>query len=488
MTLSTEYPGDIPSTDDMEGLELVHHNRLIADVPLEFARLTTTGERLTIRDDDELIPGDKYTWRNSDTNYARNHLQGIQRLGETGLLVLSAGDAMDRVAQLLFVRTAAATRLGPMGTNVLFGDPPDTDQLIGMVLLDTEDYWHAGGMSLLDDILAIPLEASHLGTSKIVFLNVANPRDPVFFPRQIVRDTDVGIAGAVALTKLNSGYYLCAVWSDSDSDPTLPPRLDFYLSDGSDFSAGFSDDLVTWKQADLLPRTQGLIRFQSISFVMQADGRLYMIAMGNTNPDTTPVVSGRNCAELFHIDIPSLQGDSPSLGPVVITKLAERTFACGEYCDFAAAGGIHISETGLTLLSAYHWRIRRKIHLAEFRTEFPLKGERIDRMEQAWVELFEHSEYRGRRLTIHGDHNHAIGDYKKIFVRGDAFGDVVSSVRFQIPEGQTYRLYRDKNFETDDDPTTHLDLRGTSTVEELSDLHALDNFGDQVSSSRYISI
>ncbi len=486
MPLSKKYPGDSPRVDELGEVDFSAKRPSIADVPLEFARLSEVGERLLIRDDDKLIPGDKYTPRNSDTNLARNHIQGIQRLGETGLIVLSAGDAVDRAAQLLFVEMDAARQSGPMGTNLLSGDPPGTDQLTGMVSLAKGDYWHAGGMSLLGDVLAIPLEALDSGASRVVFLNMANPQEPIFFGHEIIRHRRVGMAGAVALTKLESGYYLCAVWTDSDSDPDLPPRLDVYLSDGIDFRAGFSDPLVTWKQVDFLPRPQELIRFQSISFVPQVDGRLYLVAMGNTHPSTTPVLSGSNRAQLFQIDIATLQTNPPSLGPAAITKLAEREFHCGEYCNFATAGGIHMSESGLTLLSAYHWRIGGKIRLAEFRTEFPPEGDQIGAMEQAWVELFEHTEYRGRRLTVYGERTPALADYETTRVQGEAFGDAVSSARHQIPAGHTYRLYRDKNFETDGNAATYIDLRGTGRVEEIPDLSKPHNFNDRVSSSRFI--
>ena len=65
-------------------------------------------------------------------------------------------------------------------------------------------------------------------------------------------------------------------------------------------------------------------------------------------------------------------------------------------------------------------------------------------------------------------------------MQGSGFEDKVSSVRFQLPKGVDYVLYRHRRFEGDS-----LVLHGTGFVEEIKNLHRDYDFGDEVSSSRY---
>lgn len=97
-----------------------------------------------------------------------------------------------------------------------------------------------------------------------------------------------------------------------------------------------------------------------------------------------------------------------------------------------------------------------------------------------WIELYDDAEFRDRRLTIRGTRDGKKADYGKERVEGKPFKKKVSSVRWQIPEGRTYRLYAEVNFEG---PT--LDLQGDGRLNEITDLRDED-FGDKVASSQYV--
>lgn len=99
-----------------------------------------------------------------------------------------------------------------------------------------------------------------------------------------------------------------------------------------------------------------------------------------------------------------------------------------------------------------------------------------------WVELFDDDGFRDRRLEIRGyGASKAIRDYKKITVEGKrGFGDKVSSVRWQLPRGVTYRLYQHDSYRG-----RTLSLTGTGRIREISNLDS-HRFGDEVSSSRYV--
>ncbi len=69
------------------------------------------------------------------------------------------------------------------------------------------------------------------------------------------------------------------------------------------------------------------------------------------------------------------------------------------------------------------------------------------------------------------------------------FKNKVSSARYQIPAGKSYRLYKDKDFKDGQEGVDFLDLNGTGVIAKISDFkRAPHNFGDKVSSSQFVSI
>ncbi len=105
----------------------------------------------------------------------------------------------------------------------------------------------------------------------------------------------------------------------------------------------------------------------------------------------------------------------------------------------------------------------------------------ITRIQEAWIELYDDRNFKDRRLTIlGGSSSTSIKNYKKIRVEGKGgFGDKVSSVRWQIPRGYTYRLYEHDSYRG-----KTINLVGTGTIKEIPNLRS-KGFNDKVSSSRY---
>ncbi len=106
--------------------------------------------------------------------------------------------------------------------------------------------------------------------------------------------------------------------------------------------------------------------------------------------------------------------------------------------------------------------------------------ERITSISHAWVELFDDAGYTDRRLRIVGNSSSSIRNYKHKTVEGRrGFGDKVSSARWQIPAGYTYRLYEHDRYRG-----RVLRLQGNGRVQEIRRFSS-HNFNDKVSSSRY---
>ncbi|HSG81505.1 MAG TPA: hypothetical protein VLC48_04585 [Gemmatimonadota bacterium] len=459
-------------------------NPVVPDVIQSFRQITPYGDFLAAWDDKK-IEGIRYTKVNiGKLNRAKNHMQGMQRLRTGQYVAISGGDSNEPASHVFIVKLASRSKTGAWGSNVLFDSrPPAEDKVVKVVALDDE-LWHSGGVAALGDVLAVPIESAEKGNSRIVFLNLNDPEKPARFPFAIERPKRK--ATAVALTGTPDGRFVCAVLWGSQN-------LDFYRSMSTSFHDGFEDGPITWKYSELIGAPDDRVpNYQAINFVTERAGasgesRLFLIALENTSP-AAPHVGGQDSADLYLVEgLDRFANGAPGAGSPNITWHHRTPFYCKEeHCNMAAAAGVYVDPAGtLSVYSAYHWRIYDTIRLTEFRTlEHP---ETVDALTDAWIELFEHKDFEGRRLTVLGRSESKIEDYDKVRVQGGSFNDKVSSVRFQIPAGQVYRLYKDARFRGDKPGKDYIDLEGTGKVETISDLAQM-NFGDKVSSSRYVKI
>ena len=105
---------------------------------------------------------------------------------------------------------------------------------------------------------------------------------------------------------------------------------------------------------------------------------------------------------------------------------------------------------------------------------------KISSLNEAWVELYDDNTFRDRRMVIKGPRYASRPNYKKVRVEGKkGFGDKVSSARWQIPAGYSYRLYEHDNYRG-----KYIDLVGDGTIREISNFKR-KKFNDEVSSSKY---
>lgn len=483
------------------GTPVMDQNDFVRDIREAFDGLRVRGDFITVWDGGA-IPVPRYTGENYGQGRAVIHFQGVQRLRTGQHLLVSGGDKLQPTSHVFVLHlgsaVAAAAGAGPLGSNVLWSRDPDRLDVLAQIIGIEEDRWHAGGIGLLGDILAVPLEG--IGTldgagqqipSKVVFFHLADPMEPRRFPFEIPRAR--ANAGAVTLTKLPNDHFLCAVWQDGvDKDDT--GWLDFYLSTAPGDFGPFGPACATWKYPSRQPGERKTPKYQSIGFVQElpvagVTGEwLYLIATTNTEP-LAPSIPGHDVADLFAVQLPRelLQEPMTSAGPFPAPKLAwlarRRFEGADEHCNFAAAAGTYVDPNGiLCLYGGFHWRISGTIRLTEFRSEEPaLAGPSHE-----WIDLFEDAGFLGRRLSILGTGTTAIPNYDKVLAQGKGFGDRTSSLRYQLPVGMTYRLYPDKDF-SPSDPKRCLDLQGTGDVVEVPEIGRLKRgFGNCVSSSRFI--
>jgi len=473
----------------------------VVNLEATFKRIRARAEYLSVHDGDQFA-GSRYTVRSANHHGFLNHFQGILRLKDGQHLLISGSDweKNTRNSHLFIIKMKSRPTIGPLGSNLVFNKkPPEEDKVVKTIGIDKQ-LWHAGGMDILGDLLVVPIEQ---GTneivkkiadtgpedpnhSKIVFFDMTDPQNPKFFKDCII-DRLKAKAGAAALIRLQTGYFLVAAWSDSDN---FPPRLDFYLSDEPHFPSTFTRKPSTWFPAEVLAlegQSPAFGNYQTINFVRQkkeddenSEEQLYLVGFRK--------IDGSNLAELFTVDIEedtSQPKPGKGISQPIITKIATRTFQDNKYCDMVGASGLFVEpDTGKPIIYSSHQFRRREgiLRLSEFSVPKSKSRQEVTDLNNSWVELFEESNFKGRfvRLFDLSAECANISNYSKIWAQGETFNDKVSSVRYQIPVGTVYQLYEDKKFKGDSLP-----LEGRGTIVEIRSLESRGLAGE-VSSSRLI--
>ena len=191
---------------------------------------------------------------------------------------------------------------------------------------------------------------------------------------------------------------------------------------------------------------------------------------------------GKNRAHLFRIELKdeTTQKNDPKLLKPKMTYLGDRAFSnVAKQYNFDAGTGFYITdEKTLAMYAITHYRVGNMIKMAEF---YPiLRSKEIKHIDESIIELYEHRDFKGKCLRIYGQKFSTIRDYDKIKVEGKPFRNKVSSVKFIIPKGNTYRLYDDVNLRL-----KVKDLEGTGKLEAIPDLKK-EGIGDKISSSEFV--
>jgi hypothetical protein len=169
---------------------------------------------------------------------------------------------------------------------------------------------------------------------------------------------------------------------------------------------------------------------------------------------------------------------------LAMEQVGWRRFNCKDrQANMDAGSGAWVDPTGeLHAYSCYHWRQDNRIQFSEFRGQTAFDADPITETANAWIDLFEDKTFGGHCLSLSGRAGNDFRRYEQLHVEGNHFNDKVSSVRFQIPAGLTYALFKDADY-----GGMQHNLVGTGRVVEIADLSAPGEGlgGDQVSSSRW---
>jgi len=454
-------------------------NRSVPDILQQFRSLNAEGERIAITAGFEDRAFDDYRYSIYHDGAGRNnHFQGVGRAGQ--YLFVTGSYPFKRTRSDLFVLALGSRSAdpGPWGSNLArTRDPVEADRLVAYYAIDP-NYWHAGSFARIDDTLIVPLEGAG-GDSVITFVDVTDPTHPRRISAADIR-RPAAKAGVVAATGLPSGHVLLATWSDSDNPVNgagVPYHLDLYASDAPGSLGGFRL-LGTYVPPENDPFHR---QFQGLDFVWQraaAGDELFLIGFENTSPrQPNPSDLGHNHAYLFRVALPGswLQpAFDPAAAPAsarltdVADLLDDHAFSpSGDWYNMDAGACAYVdSNQQLIVYSVYHHRTPLRgratdtlaVKCSEFRSvEFQAT---IDRIDDAWVELYEGRGPLGRRLAMIGPWEWSIEDTRRCYAEDRSF-TAVSAVRFQIPADRAYVLYPDRGFQGDG----ALVLRGTGAIQ-----------------------
>jgi PKD repeat protein len=450
-----------------------------------------------------------------------NHYQGIQR--KTGLGVpyffISKSDAYGfGIASLLIVKMGSRDTSGErLRSNRLAKNaytqntaPPLNDAVVHNIDFAGSNGWpayaHAGGMQIVDNVLAVSLEEPQTGFGStppgmILLVDVSVPESPT-----ILHKHELGHkAGAVAVIKETDGqHYLMAVMGLADNK-----KIMIYESNGLDIhNSNFKFSLIEeWFSSELEGLSpdswhEGAGGYQSINFVRQSDGRLFLVGTRHdsllSNPET-----GEDWAELYAVEFRD--------GQFKLIYQAGKHFYCeaggNRYGNFIAAAGAYVSPSGeFILYSTPHYNDGPlgSVSVGEFRHQnvcrdySPLLRASATAIPQVveeggsvilygecfvlppvvkvypWLEIFDDDHFNDRSLVFDWE-DYTLDDYFDL-TKHDDFDNKASSVRWFAPVGFDFYLC-----EHDAAEGECLLLHGTGKVEEIADLSDTD-FGDKTSS------
>ncbi len=447
-------------------------NVCVADVVGAVSRLRTRGDAMG------------FHMRGAPDVTLVDHWEGVQRLMGDGGRFLAVSRALSEESQdvsFAIVRMASrnddglrfrSNRLN-RSRDIPFTPPPNGDRIV-TTMPHEAGFTHAGGMQALGHVLAVPFERSgtlvRAGASKVVFYDVREPLNPVRLTNDVDHTDLSDEAGTATLGKLANGHFLLAIGRGGAN------TLDFYVSDTNDLKTTGYQWFDTWHEGELTGGDSEFGDYQSLNFVAQCDGSLFMIGTHRNLGATL----GRDFIDVFHLS-------NATGNRVAIRKVANKHVVCDGNCNLDAAGGAYVDPNGrLYVYGATHDNdgavfddpgpcsgAHCSTEFAEFR---PIPHGTCRVIEDAWAELHDDVRFGDRSLMI--DYRDRLREDYSNFDRAEGFEDKTSSARWCIPRGAALRLWEHKNPCGGD----HLDLVGNGTLRAAA---SLGGFGDETSCAEW---
>lgn len=316
-------------------------NGSVQDVQFAFEQLSGNSPRrnkLDFRQDGKVLGA--YTYHIEHLP----HFQGLQRVPRTldsspdalPKFLLSGSDNADLYTVQFDQNARADGLIGPQslplraGTKVLGGTSVGS-------YYDSHDKGHLGGLQASGRWLGGGVELGGAGPSTLRFWDLSRLPNPVL----VSELPNSGSASAIALTKLpgKNQDFIMFVGGQSATDAQVWTLSGTY---------GYAD-LATgaWEYRGLVSIPEGYEGFQSLNFVNQDNGDLFLV--GTVGDGSTDPEGGTDKAVLFKVD-------RDGGGNFFVTRTSSRIFTCnfggGRQCGFNAAAGVFV-DPDLSALRVY---------------------------------------------------------------------------------------------------------------------------------------
>jgi len=349
----------VPATN----LDRTDYNVCVPDVVDQFWKLPTVLQKLPVRADAaDMAEFDCLGYDNGGpTLGCGSHFEGAARMKHGPYLIVT-GNGGDW-SRFYISKLAAKQGLdGRWGDNFTTWDYDVQVNYPGYDLISS-DQKHAGGLSVFGDFAAIPLEGPRflsLGFTSVLFYDIFDPAHPALLSQSTLqRPPTYGYAGGVAVAKLN-GKYLLAVMSND------PAEIQFYLSSGGDIrQAQTWTFLGAWSTVNhgypyqCLGDPAKAATIQSLNFVQQCDGKLYLAVTYNDGQSGCNLGNGRDWMHVYQVNSAAVLGGNAENS---MTDVASRVFTCQtgtlDYCNFGAATGLYVSTPARQLMIYGAWYYR----------------------------------------------------------------------------------------------------------------------------------
>lgn len=424
-------------------------------------------------------------------NGNKTHFQGIARLQNSGKFLVTGGDKKNKTGQIFVFeyQSYEHNRKQTFNKNlwcssnvILPNGPPIIDTLKEIHKIKVGNFWHPGGIATLGDLVAIPHEDGEGDMAFVEFYNFHDPLNPqIIKGARIVRNNLIGKAGSVALCKLSNGRFMCAAWRDKGKSR----KWEFYLSKSDKIEEGFR--LLEGQYVTVALSMTGMTvkeaNYQWIQFIMQSDGRLFLV--GCHASALAPIIDewSKNLIDVFEVTIndEALYSSEAKLSWVKVQHILRRDDfeKEGKNFSFSAGNNIYISANNLMMYSVAHFIHEEKLNITEF-VQSPTTLTKITSIENSIIELYDKVNFRGRCLRIYGTVHSRLMDYNQIKVQDETFNDKIKSARYILPEGITYQLFEHTDF-----VKPLIKLIGNGSFMEINNFYDQSN---KVSSSQYLNI
>lgn len=291
-----------------------------------------------------------------------NHIQGLVRLRDTNILVLS-GNA-DGGSYLYVVQMGTQP---PSGRWLASSTNLAKDTVLQVIPL-CSSLSHPGGMQSVGRIVAVGIDTEQGRPSEVRFFDFNDPLLPVELGHLTIRRQSLR-AESIALTKLatgpNRGRYLAAVSAEQTG------KLTFYLSSSPDLLDPMTrfELYSTFRKSPLL----SLPNHQAIQFLNQCDGKLFVLGSYKSAPLLGLPWGGKDRLELYSVDLlPFMAETDPETGNPRprLDPLRSKHMRC-DSCFFSAGGGVYVESNtrDLKFYSTDFWPLDPFSRSSEIRFE-----------------------------------------------------------------------------------------------------------------------